>query len=180
MTMATIRPRLVDDLPALGVALLEQQAASGYPHRHPLPMAAEDFITRAGEIASWVAEIDGHPVGHVAISTPPDPETVGAGDADLIRLWMRAHGLGHDALGEVSVLFTAAGARGTGAGQALLSTAVHALLERGLAPCLDVVPTSEAAVRLYRRNGWHEAGRARPGWLDVSVDDVIVMVLPTG
>lgn len=176
----TIRPRRADDLPALGAALLEQQAASGYPHRHPLPMAAEDFITRGGESAAWVAEVDGTPVGHVAISRPPDPATVGPGDADVIRTWMRAHGRTHDTLGEVNVFFTATAARGTGAGRALLTTAVQALSERGLAPCLDVVPTSGAALRLYRRNGWQEVGTARPGWLADDVSDVVVMVLPAG
>lgn len=178
MTTATIRLRHDADLPPLGQALLEQQAASRYPHRHPLPMAAEDFIVRRGELAAWVAEVDGVPVGHVAISTPPDPDSVGAGDADVIRAWTRAHGRTHDALGEVNVFFTATAARGTGAGHALLTTAVQALGERGLAPCLDVVPTSEAALRLYRRSGWREVGTARPGWLAADVDDVVVMVLP--
>ncbi|MGO1165177.1 MAG: GNAT family N-acetyltransferase [Janibacter sp.] len=180
MTTAIIRPRHDTDLPPLGRALVEQQAASGYPHRHPLPMAAEEFIVRRGELAAWVAEVDGVPVGHVAISTPSDPDTLDPADADVVRTWMRAHGRTPDALGEVNVFFTATAARGTGAGRDLLATAVEALGERGLAPCLDVVPTSDAALRLYRRSGWQEVGTARPGWLADDVADVIVMILPVG
>ncbi len=173
-----IRPRRPEDVPVLARALLEQQPTSGYPHRDPLPHSAEQFLQRPGILAAWVAESDGHAVGHVAISRASDPDTVGSGDAEVVRAWMSAHDRRHDEIGEVSIFFTALSARGTGAGSALLATAVAALRERHLAPCLDVVPTSTDAMRLYRRTGWQEVGRARPSWLSDDAPDVIAMVLP--
>nr|WP_246297489.1 GNAT family N-acetyltransferase [Janibacter cremeus] len=162
----------------MATALLEQQPTSGYPHRDPLPYPAEQFILRPSVAAAWVVEADGRPVGHVAISTPSDPRTLTGGDADVVRAWMAAHDRPYDELGEVAIFFTALSARGSGAGGALLATAVAALRERGLAPCLDVVPTCTGAMRLYRRTGWQEAGRVRPGWLSQDAPDVIAMVLP--
>ncbi|WP_338748918.1 GNAT family N-acetyltransferase [Janibacter alittae] len=167
-------------MPDLAAALLEQQPGSGYPHRHPLPYPAEQFIQRPRISSAWVAEIDERPVGHIAISTPADPARLEGGDADVVRAWERGHGRPHDELGEVAVFFTATAARGTGTGAALLATAVESLREQGLAPCLDVVPTCTAAMRLYRRAGWHEVGRVRPGWLSPQAPDVIAMVLPAG
>lgn len=167
-------------MPHLAEALLEQQQASGYPHRNPLPYSAEQFILRPGTESAWVAEVDGLAVGHVAISLPGDPESLERGDAEVVRAWMAGHDRSHDGLGEVTLFFTATSARGAGAGTALLATAVAALRERGLAPCLDVVPTSTGAMRLYRRTGWQEVGRVRPGWLSPDAPDVIAMVLPLG
>lgn len=176
----TIRPRRTSDVPDLAAALLEQQSASGYPHRNPLPYPAEQFLQRPGITQAWVAEVDGRVAGHVAVSVPADPRTLGSGDAAVVRAWMAAHGCRHDELGEVAIFFTATAVRGTGAGAALLATAVGSLRERGLAPCLDVVPTSTGAMRLYRRTGWQEVGRVRPGWLADDAPDVIAMVLPDG
>ena len=87
---ATIRPRREEDLPALGEALLEQQPCSGYPHRNPLSGPTRDFIVRPRQIAAWVAELDGAPVGHIAIAHPPDPATIGVGHAAIIRAVKRA------------------------------------------------------------------------------------------
>lgn len=176
----TIRPRRPADVPHLARVLLEQQHASGYPHRDPLPYPAEQFLLRPSVSAAWVVEVESLPVGHVAISRPGDPESLTDGDADVVRAWMAAHGRPHDALGEVAIFFTATAVRGTGAGSALLATAVAALRERDLAPCRDVVPTSTGAMRLYRRTGWQEVGRVRPGWLSDDAPDVIAMVLPEG
>lgn len=174
---ATIRPRTDADLPALGDALLEQQEASGYPHREPLTMPTADFLRRKGEIASWVAEVDGRPVGHIAVLAPPDPLTAPPGSDEMIRAWMRAHDRPVDRIAEVGVSFTTTHARGTGAGRALLETALAELRERDLAPCLDVIPEG-AAVEIYRRDGWREVGAVRPAWLSADAPDVLAMILP--
>lgn len=176
MTVLT-RRRTDADLPALGEALLEQQAASGYPQRDPLPMSAEEFIVRTGELAAWVAEVDGRPIGHIAVLAPPAPETAAPGYAHVVRTWMHAHGRTHESIGEVGVFFTATHARGTGAGRALLETALAHLHDHDLAPCLEVLPTG-AAVELYRRTGWREVAAVRPEWLADDAPDVIAMVLP--
>ena len=131
-----IRPRADADLPALGRALVEQQPASRYPHRDPLPMPAEDFVARPGALATWTAELDGEPVGHVAV-LPVRPD---GHEPELARLWSAGHGLPTERLGEIGVYFTSTAARGRGVGSALMRTALDDLAERGLAPCLDVVP----------------------------------------
>ncbi|WP_435200854.1 GNAT family N-acetyltransferase [Janibacter sp. GS2] len=173
-----IRPRREEDLPALGEVLLEQQVTSGYPYRNPLPFPPRDFIVRPGETSAWVAEVDGVPVGHIALSRPRSPSDVSADQAVIIRAWQDAHGRPHTELGEVCVFFVASTVRGRRVGAALLDTAVDDLTGRGLAPCLDVVPTHAAALRLYRRRGWLEVGRGRPDWLDDDAPDVLAMVLP--
>ncbi len=170
----TIRPRRDDDLTALGRALVEQQSASGYPHREPLPMPAEEFIARPGSLAAWTAEVDGQPVGHIAVL----PVSADGREPELARLWSAGHGLPAERLGEVGVYFTASHVRGTGVGSALLRTALADLADRGLAPCLDVVPTG-AAVEVYRRAGWIEVGSTRPSWLSAGAPDVIAMILAT-
>lgn len=172
-----IRPRTDADLPALGRALVQQQAASGYPHREPLPMAPEDFVARSGALATWTAVLDDEPVGHVAVLPVRDPEV--SLEPALSRLWMAGHGLPADRLAEVGVYFTATHVRGRGVGAALMRTALDHLAAQGLAPCLDVIPTG-SAVDLYRRTGWREVGRTRPAWLDADAPDVVAMVLPTG
>ena len=178
--MITIRPRREADLPELGRLLLEQQPVSGYPHHTPLTITGEDFVRRPGQHAAWVAEEDGRLLGHVAISVPADPATLPEGDAGLVRAWMDAHGRPHERLGEVVLLFVSLAAAGTGVGRRLLATAVDAMDEGGLAPCLDVHAHGESALRLYRRSGWREVGSARPSWLEPESPDVVVMVLPRG
>ena len=169
----TIRPRRDDDLPALGRALVEQQSASGYPHRDPLPIPAEEFIARSGALATWTAEVDGEPVGHVAVLPVRDDGR----EPELARLWRVGHGLPAEELGEVGVYFTSSSVRGAGVGSALMRAALADLEERGLAPCLDVVPTG-TAVDYYRRSGWVEVGGTRPSWLADDAPDVIAMILP--
>lgn len=171
----TIRPRRDDDLPALGHVLVEQQPASGYPHRDPLPMPGADFVARAGALAAWTAEVDGEPVGHIAILPVRDPAA--SGEPELARLWMAGHDLPAERLGEVGVYFTATHVRGRGVGAALMRTALDELAARALAPCLDVIPTG-TAVDYYRRSGWVEVGGTRPSWLAADAPGVIAMILP--
>lgn len=171
----TIRPRRDEDLPALGRALVEQQSASRYPHRDPLPMPPEEFVARPGALATWTAEIDGEPVGHVAV-LPVLPD---GHEPELARLWSAGHGLPADRLGEIGVYFTSTASRGTGVGSALMRTALADLESRGLAPCLDVVPFGTAA-EYYRRSGWIEVGSTRPSWLGDDAPAVLAMILPRG
>ena len=170
----SIRPRRDADLPGLAAALLEQQAHSGYPHRDPLPVPPGQFLQRPAELAAWVAEREGEVVGHVAVgaaSTSPD-----AGDAPFVEAWSKASGRPAQDLRVVGVLFTTTAARGTGAGVALLRTATDHILGAGCIPCLDVLPTHDRAVALYRHLGWRDVTRQRPAWLAADAPDVIGMV----
>lgn len=101
------------DLPALVQVLTEQQPSSGYALRWPLPFPVEQFIVRSYEQA-WVAERDGHVVGHVMIGRVEDEEAAAIVTAAP----------GRDELATVSVLFVAQDARGLGIGKLLLDTAV--------------------------------------------------------
>ena len=170
----TIRPRRDADLPGLGVALVEQQAPSGYPHRDPLPVPPEQFIQRPAEQAAWVAELGGEVVGHVAVGRAASDGS--GGDAPFVEAWSAASGRPAEDLRVVGVLFTATSARGTGAGVALLRHATGYVLDAGCVPCLDVLPTHGRALSLYRHLGWREVTRQRPEWLDAGAPDVIGMV----
>lgn len=172
-----VRPRRDDDVPALVDTLARQQAASGYPHRWPLPFPAREFVVRAAEVAAWCALVDGEPVGHVCVqrvrgaATGPDAEPLAAA-------WSAGHARPVDELRVVSALFTAEHVRGTGVGGLLLDTAVAWVRAQGLAPCLDVVQGPSPALAIYRHRGWREVARVRPSWLEDDMPPVVAMILP--
>ncbi|GEQ14626.1 hypothetical protein KLO01_26730 [Knoellia locipacati] len=165
----TIRERQPDDLPVLVTLLGEQQPATSYPQRWPLPYPAEEFIVRPGELAAWVALDDGEVVGHVSVTALTD----GRMAAD----WVEATGLPSDGVAEVSVLFVAGGRHGAGIGGMLLDTAMAEIRGRGLTPMLDVVGEDTSAGLFYRRRGWRTVGRARPPWLPDHRPDLAFMLL---
>ncbi|MDN4160113.1 GNAT family N-acetyltransferase [Nocardioides abyssi] len=157
-----VRPRRPEDVPALVEVLAAQRAGSPYPMRWPLPFPVEQFIVRSSEEASWVAEVGGRVVGHVAACSVPDPHDFPVA--------------GH--LASVSVLFVDPALRGAGVGGRLLDTAVAWMREHGRVPVLDVVPRHSTAVEVYRHRGWVEVGRLRPDWLPADEADLLLMTLP--
>jgi ribosomal protein S18 acetylase RimI-like enzyme len=165
----TIRPRTADDVPALAGILEAQQPHTGYPVRWPLPFPVERFIVRTTELAGWVATDAGVVVGHVALTdVAPGWEEDG---------WTAGTGLPASALAAVAVLFVDPGMAGRGVGSALLDTAVARARTLGRTPVLDVVSESTRAVSLYRRHGWQVVGQARPPWLPVHRDPLLLMAL---
>ena len=165
---AVIRLRHDDDLPELARLLAEQQPATRYPLRWPLPFPVEQFLVRATEEIAWVAELAGEPVGHVTVSRVVDPE-ISAVLAPTVDL---------DAIASISVLFVADHLRGSGIGGRLLDTAVRSIVASGRRPVLDVVAGHHPAVEVYRHRGWQEIGRCRPAWLPAEQEPVIVMAWP--
>ncbi len=161
-----VRPRAAQDLPELAQILAEQQPTSRYPFRWPLPFPVEQFIVRETEEASWVAEIDGRPVGHVSVGRPR---------GDLADEFLQI--TGRDDVATVSVLFVATSTQGSGVGGRLLDTAVTWAQDRGRLPVLDVFPSHGAALALYRRRGWREVGQTHPEWLPAGEDPLLLMVL---
>lgn len=159
-----VRRRREDDLPALVQLLAEQQPVTAYPLRWPLPFPVEEFLVRRTEEAAWVVEVDGTVTGHVSVGRPD--EELCPVLADLVDI---------DRVAVVSVLFVGLGAVGRGLGGLLLDTAMRSIRESGRVPVLDVVPTHERAVGLYRSRGWHEVGRLRPAWLPDDRPDLLVM-----
>jgi GNAT superfamily N-acetyltransferase len=161
-----VRPRRSDDLPVLVRLLGEQQAATAYPLRWPLPFPPEQFVVRTGERAAWVAEVAGAVAGHVSVSGP-DP-------GDELTEAVRGM-LGHDAFALVTVLYVGLEHAGRGLGGRLLDTATDWIRDQGRTPVLDVVPTHDRAVGLYVSRGWREIGRLRPGWLPPDRPALLVM-----
>ena len=153
----------------------EQQPATSYPQRWPLPYPAEEFLVRPGELAAWVAVDDGdgagvgEVVGHVSVTALRD----GRMAAD----WVEATGLPSEGVAEVSVLFVARGRHGSGIGGMLLDTAMAEIRGRGLTPMLDLVGEDTSAGMFYRRRGWRTVGRARPLWLPEHRPDLAFMLL---
>lgn len=165
---ALVRPRRSDDLPVLAGLLTEQRPTSGYPYRWPLPFGIEQFLVRPYEQAAWVAEQEGRVLGHVMVGSVPAGD-----DGEAFRA---PTGCAEPAA--VSVLFTAASARGTGIGGLLLDTAVGWAREQGRVPVLDVIPLHDTALAVYRHRGWVEIGRARFDWLPDDAPDVLLLALP--
>ncbi|GAB3663306.1 hypothetical protein GCM10027596_26280 [Nocardioides korecus] len=163
---ATVRPRRPVDLPVLEQLLGEQQAATEYPLRWPLPFPVERFLVRTGEQAAWVVEVDGEVAGHVAVSAPEPDDELCRAVLDL---------LGHGDFALVTVLFVGSDHGGRGLGSLLLETATGWIRGQGLTPVLDVVPTHGRAVALYLARGWVEIGRLRLDWLSPDRPDLLVM-----
>ncbi len=167
-TGVVLRPRRPDDLSALGALLAAQQAETEYPLRWPLPMGVARFLQREGELAAWVAEVDGDVAGHVAVGATDHEDDLTAAVRDAV---------GHDDTALVTVLFVGRGSTGRGVGGALLDAATDWIRAQGLTPVLDVVPTHARAIDLYTARGWREVGRLRPAWLAEHRPDLLLMAL---
>lgn len=145
-----IRPRRESDISAAAAGLVRVYASDGYPVEgvsHP-----ESWLTPAGMIESWVAEISGVFVGHVLISRPMGEEAV--------SLWLDQS---HDAEERVAVLarlFVLPEARQRSVGGKLMGEAVAYANRHGIRLVLDVLLKDAAAVRLYERVGWKRIGSA--------------------
>ncbi|MGL5829446.1 MAG: GNAT family N-acetyltransferase [Angustibacter sp.] len=144
---ATIRPRTDDDLPALAAALVEVHAIDGYPVEGvDNPLA---WLDLPNAIGTWTADLDGRPVGHVALTEP------GPGD-EAPRLFAEQHGSEPTAV--LGRLFVSPTARGQGLAEQLVRTAMDAAATAGRRAVLDVMRKDRAAIRLYQRLGWSALG----------------------
>ncbi len=164
-----IRPRVDADVAPLCDVLTAQAPSSRYPIRWPWSGPLEEFLVRPGEEAAWTAEIDGRPVGHVAVGAVVD-----TGDG-IATGWTAATGTGVEALACVAVLFVDQATRGRGVASQLLDAAVSWIHERDRIPVLDVVDIHPDVVALYARRGWREVGTAEPAWLPEAT--LVLMVL---
>ena len=167
------RARTDADLSVLAEVLAAQQPGSGYPLTWPLTTSMERFLVRTRETQSWVAEVGGRVVGHVAT------ERVDGYDDEILRCWVEGAGVDAAELECVSVLFVDGNLRGHGIGTALLDLAVAAIRERGRVPVLDVVHQDGDAANLYRRRGWREVGEANLSWLPDGHPPLLLMVSPS-
>lgn len=106
--------------------------------------------TSARRRSQWVSRIDGHPVGHVALTRPGDRE-------DAVEI-MAQRGMPVERSAVVARLFVLPAARGRGVGGELMRTVAVAASDLSLIPILEVLAKDRAALRLYEDRGWETIG----------------------
>ncbi|MEU7278921.1 GNAT family N-acetyltransferase [Streptomyces sp. NPDC045431] len=150
-----IRQRTERDLGDCVRILAEVHQRDGYPVNWPdLPGA---WLTPSSLIASWVAELEGRPAGHIGLSRS-DPADAAPG------LWSVRTGRGTDRAAVVNRLFVAPWARGHGIGALLMARAVTEARDLGVHPVLDVLASDTAAAALYERLGWELLATVEQQW----------------
>ena len=144
-----IRDRSPSDGPALEALALETHDHDGYPKY--LPGDLRSFIMDASALSAWVAESDKQILGHVALHQRSAPEVMQAART--------ATGLEDEDMVMVARLLVAPAARRRGTGRMLLQRAVDEAERLRRRAVLDVVEDHRAAIALYERCGWTQAGR---------------------
>ncbi|HZK06450.1 MAG TPA: GNAT family N-acetyltransferase [Actinomycetaceae bacterium] len=171
-----VRERRPEDLPRLLTELIEQQRLTGYPQA--AGEATVQFIARDHELAAFVAEVDGVPIGHVLVQSAADLRHDEEGV--VLAAWERGHGLPASRLGVIGALFIGNRVRGRGVGTLLLDTATQWCLDHGLGPCLDIVPNRTNALAMYRARGWRTVAETETVWMVPGSPLVHVMVYGGG
>ncbi len=164
-----VRPREAGDLPTLLTALREVHERDGYPVTWKADPAA--WLTPPGLQGAWVADRAGRPAGHAALAAvhPDDPAA---------PAWSRSAGQPAAQLACLTRVFVAVGDRGAGLGAALVDAAAeHARRERRTT-VLEVSPADRAALALYRRLGWREAGAGPARWWVPAGGTSVLLVAP--
>lgn len=151
MTEPIIRPRTDADLASAGAALVDVHRTDGYPVEGVADPVA--WLQPTGLITSWVAELDGEIVGHVAVSEPQP------GD-DAVRLWLEQSDDRIEDLAVIGRLFVKAAARRRSIGEQLAKAVATDENLRGKRLVLDVMDKDQDAIRLYERLGLKKIGVA--------------------
>ncbi|MEN3582848.1 GNAT family N-acetyltransferase [Streptomyces sp. ZYX-F-203] len=150
-----VRRRTARDVEGCAGVLAEVHRADGYPM--DWPEDPRSWLTPCSSLASWVAEADGCPVGHVGLARS------GPGDA-APAAWSDRTGRRVEKAAVVNRLFVAPSARGHGLGGLLLSRAVRHADGLGLRAVLDVAAHDTAARALYESLGWEFLGSVDQWW----------------
>jgi len=143
--------------------------ADGYPLH--LPEDPSAFVAVPDALGAWVAVADGVLAGHVVLRPAVNPSVMALASA--------ATGLPETRLAVVGRLFVAPWARRRGVGGALLARAAVEALDLGRRPVLDVVTKDTAAIALYRREGWVEAGSVQTSFRSGETVDELVFLGPS-
>ena len=158
-----IRPRRDCDIPALAAALVEVHALDGYPVEGVAN--PEAWLRLVNMLGAWTAQVDGQPIGHVALTDP------GPGD-DAAHIWHEQTGAPLHTLVVLGRLFVAPSTRGHALGRRLTQTATEAANAAGLRAVLDVMNKDHAAIHTYESLGWthfadiehrHHGNQIEPG-----------------
>ena len=135
--------------------LAEVHEGDGYPTNWP--ERPSQWLMQPSLFAAWVAELNGHVVGHIGLSHS------GPGDVAPV-LWSRREGVPVEDTAVINRLFVSPSARGHGIGALLMTRAVQDARERALHPVLDVVASDTSAAALYERLGWSLLGTVEQQW----------------
>lgn len=162
--MVTVRGRSDDDLDVLVELAEAVRERDGYPGPGT---ELRPFLASTDALATWVAEIDGVVVGHVALHPKSLPVVM-----------TRAATVAEPPFGVVARLLSSPSARRRGVGRALLDTAATEARRRGLHPILDVVTAYAPAIALYDAAGWTNAGEVAMRFGDGTVLHSFVYVSP--
>jgi ribosomal protein S18 acetylase RimI-like enzyme len=150
-----VRARRESDLADCVRILAEVHERDGYPVNWPGQPVR--WLSPPSQLASWVAELGGHVVGHLALSS--------AGPDDIApALWSSGEATRPGGTAVVSRLYVAPAARGHRIGALLMAQAVRQAQRSGLHPVLDVVASDTAAAALYERLGWSLLGVVDRNW----------------
>ena len=142
-----IRARESGDLPALVALTARVRRVDGYPVYLPND-DYQRFLSQPAALTAFVAIQDGAVIGHVAVTSSTSRAAMQVFDSVCA---------GCD-LGVVARLLVDPSARRAGYARALLRMATTAARADGRVPVLDVVSSSQAAIALYRSEGWSEIG----------------------
>ncbi len=139
-----IRPKDSGDTAACVRLVTDIHRTDGYPQ--PLPADPAAFVTPSYETVAWVAESDGHIIGHVALHHPAlDP---------TLQVAQRVTGLSPNRLALVARLLVDPTRRRLGVGRQLLATATGHAASVGQRAVLDVIRDADAPIALYEAAGW--------------------------
>ncbi|MFC9202541.1 GNAT family N-acetyltransferase [[Kitasatospora] papulosa] len=163
MPQAIVRPRETSDLAEAATVLTAVHESDGYPVE-----GVEDpqaWLSPTGLLAAWVAEVDEHVVGHVAINSPQPGE-------DVARLWREKSGADDSQIAVLARLFVFSEVRKGSVGKRLMDAATAYARAKGLRLVLEVLTKDAAAIRLYERLGWQQIGETTHTFAGKHVDAV--------
>lgn len=144
-----VRARKTDDLRALADALRRVHALDGYPVEGVAD--PEVWMTPHGELASWTAEINGHPIGHICLVRATSAD-------DAAQVWADATGGNVQDLAIPVRLFIDPNHRSQGAAYSLMVIAAAHAAQNGMHIAFDVMLKDVQAIRLYERLGCQRLG----------------------
>jgi GNAT superfamily N-acetyltransferase len=167
---ATVRPREARDLDALAEILVRVHAVDGYPVEGVDDPHA--WLKPPRELASWTAEMDGLPVGHISL-VAADPSD------DAAKLWKETT---RGNLASVTIpvrLFVDPRQRGQGAASKLMMAAHTYATQHSRLMVFDVMKKDQLAIRLYESLGCTQLGSIEHDAGDGSVHPAVVYVAPS-
>lgn len=170
MSNTEIRERRDSDIPALAEVLIAVHEKDGYPVEgvaDPIGWLENDRL-----IAAYTAILDGHPVGHVSLTSP------GSAD-DAARLLTEKHNIPTSHIAVLGRLFVMPQARGYSLGRRLTETATRNARDASLTPVLDVMEKDKAAIALYESLGWHRLGSIQHNFGDGLSECAFAYAAPT-